>query len=343
MTAGRPQEYRAGARDTGERFARVRGYAIQSFRSYGPGGALLLVFVLVLLLGVALLGGAWSGRHAAPAAAEASPTPVTAAKVHVLNTLNGEPFLTAVNPIGQAIIGGEHCSLTVLGISYQAIVQSIFWPWDPPCDDPDAPAQICYNPLILCSEEFIFTGVDITVEIEWGPLLPDVADLPLVRFSFAHDGSAQPVTLLAWSFASGTVSCGGGGTEPISLSTLIMGWPPREICGAIGLQVEVIFKTEEFGDLEGVFTWLGEALTLEVDTGALLATPTASPTVSPSPTVAPADTPAPSATASGPAALPDTGGPPQSTSRPNSVALAIIGAFAVAAVVVATAAARRSP
>ena len=317
---------------------------MQRFRSYVPVGALLLVSVIALLLGVALLGGSWSGRHAAPAAAEASPTPVTAAKVHLLNTLNGEPFLTAVNPIGQAIIGGEHCSLTVLGISYQAIVQSIFWPWDdePPCDQPGVPAQICYNPLILCSEEFIFTGVDITVEIEWGPLLPDVADLPLVRFSFAHDGSAQPVTLLAWSFASGTISCGGGGTEPISLSTLIMGWPPREICGAIGLQVEVIFKTEEFGDLEGVFTWLGEALTLEVDTGALLATPTASPTVSPSLTAAPSDTPAPSATASAPAALPDTGGPPKGTSRPNVAALAMIGAVAAAAVAAATAAARRS-
>ncbi len=316
---------------------------MQRFRSYAPAGVLLPLFVLAL----ATLGAAGVSTASADTPTPSpGPIPAGSGNVHVRNTLDGEPFIDTVALLGQALVGGQTCILFLTTVSIETIVQSTYWPWDdePPCNQPGASSRMCHSvALHICSDEFIFTGDDVTVDVELGPHTPDA--VPIVRFRFVHDGSAQPVTLLSWSFKSGGGKhCTVGSTDPTIVSTVVTGWigptgGPRGVCATVGQEVDVRFKTEEFGELEGSFTWLGEDVTVAIDTGAFLSTPTASPSVSPSPTTAATDTPSPTGTTPTPAGLPETGGQPGSSTRADTVALVVIGALT--AVTAAAAAARR--
>ncbi len=242
-----------------------------------------------------------------------------------------------VNRIGRAIVDGERCSVKVTADVLQTVVHWTSWPWYdyPPCNLTGVPATICYGLWTSCSEEFIFNGDDVTVDIDWAL---DGPDPPTVTARFEHAGREQPVTLLAWWFRAGAVDCGQGDTEPVTLSSVTAWWPLKsaEACSVPGTDILVSVLTEEFGELEGSFQWASEDVTFAVDTGILLSTPTASPSASPTTPTPPAtDAPSPAGTTPTPAGLPEAGGPPGSAFRPNAVVLVVFGA--VSAVIVAAA------
>ncbi|MEE8518907.1 MAG: hypothetical protein V3S98_07265 [Dehalococcoidia bacterium] len=227
-----------------------------------------------------------------------------------------------------------------MAIVYQTVVNSELWPWhdEPPCNLTGVPVSICYGAWTVCSEEFIFTGEDFTVDVEWSSDPDHDPTQSTVTARFGHAGVEQPVTFLAFYFRAGAVNCGSGGSFPVTLSSVTAQWPLKShpACSVHGTDILVRVVTEEFGELEGSFQWQGESVVVEVDTGALLATPSPSPTPSLS-----SGTTTPTAGPSEPAAFPTTGGPPSRGLDEQTVAL--LFACLVIAVGAASAVARRRP
>jgi hypothetical protein len=103
----------------------------------------------------------------------------------------------------------------------------------------------------------------------------------------------------------------------VVVSAITRWWPTNKkpACMTPGVEVDARFTTEELGDLRGSFTWTGESVEYEVDTGVSLATPTTTPMPS-------APTPEPTLQATPPAVpsqLPRSGGSPISTSDPTAL------------------------
>jgi hypothetical protein len=174
----------------------------------------------------------------------------------------------------------------------------------------------------VCTDDFIFTGEDVTTDAEWS-VLPGMRELPRITMLFAHAGVAQPVTLTHWSFASAGMDCGHNRTGPVTLDSLIYVWSGYTVfgCEDIGREVEAKFTTEEFGELTGSFTWLGEDVDIEIDTGTLLVTPIPSPSPT-SDQTPPASSPSPIVT---PAALPVAGGQTDAGTGGASPGLVVAG------------------
>lgn len=279
-----------------------------------------------------------------------SPTPGTVPAfptvVGVRNTLSGLPLVAVNGHLRHAIVAGEICTRATTDEVFETIVNTAPWPWydQPPCNLTGVPVRFCINSQLgFCSEEFIFEGEDAIADIDWS-FFPGVLELPAVTVNFGHGGVVQPVTLLAWSFESPGISCNAGETYPALLSTFVNVWTAAATgCGVHGLEIAVSLTTEEFGELEESFTWLGEDVSVEVDTGSLLPTPTASPNSTSVPTAAPTE-PAATATVSGPIALPGAGGPPAadgvSERTLGSLVLGVLGVV-VATVGIGFAARRR--
>ena len=286
---------------------------MERIRSCGYAGIFVAALTAVLVAG-ALLG---SGSSGPASASETSPTPGTAPRgsaiVTVRYTLDGVPLATNVGRLPFATVDGHECFRAVFFDIFETIVQMVFWPWsdDPPCNATGVPVRMCQSSrATLCTQEFIFEGEDVMVDMERDDHPPGLSDYPAVMVNFGHDGVAQPVTLLWWHFGSPSVDCGVGGVEfPATVSSFVRVWPtvPREECKTLGLDLTATFDTEEFGVLQASFQWQGEDVTLEIDTGSLLSTPTPTPT--PAPTGAPTAGPTPTGTP-GPVSLPEAGGPP---------------------------------
>ncbi|MEX0683618.1 MAG: hypothetical protein WD904_12895 [Dehalococcoidia bacterium] len=309
--------------------------------AYLPIAALL---VLLVAIAVGLAEGESNATSADSATSDASPTPGTApvasAIVSVRNTLDGVPLIIGLGHLELASVNGERCSTLVTGDIFEALIRWTAWPWNnkAPCNMTGVPVRLCHDPLLTyCSDEFIFDGEDVLVDMEWGSF-PGILDAPATTVRFSHDGVAQPVTLLGWEFRAGAVYCGAGGVQVGQGSAVVTGfvrpWALKQGCTAPSLDVIATFATEEFGELEGAFTWLGADLTLDVDTGFLLGTPTAAPT-------APASPQTSGASLFTPAGLPAAGGPPPQDTRKPISELVVMAMAAVAAAGVGVAVGRR--
>jgi hypothetical protein len=186
-----------------------------------------------------------------------------------------------VAPLGNARVAGQSCSAGAATWVYEVIVDSLPWPWKTraPCNHTGVPVQLCIDADgSLCTDEFVFTGDDVTVDMEWSEL-EGFPDPPTISANFVHEAQPQLVTLLNWSFHTANTSCGGGQTTPVVLSSVTRWWPlsTHEGCADPPLDIVGRFETEELGELEGAFTWNGGDIVLEVETGVSLSTPTPSP------------------------------------------------------------------
>lgn len=256
----------------------------------------ILPVTVAAWFGTLTLTGGWHASSDASTFDDAG-TPPDTPTLTVRNTLDGVPFITTVTPIGRAIVDGQECSTAVAAVVYDTILNETPWPIfpSPPCNSIGVPTRICYSPLFtLCSDEFVWEGSDLQVDMPW----PEEPGKPKIITHFAHQGVTQPVTVLGWEFATDSRTCGGGNTPPATVPSIVSYWPAATPgCDILDMDAQISFLTEEFGILEGSFVWNREDVALEIDTGALLDTPTPSATVKATDTSTPA-----------PAQLPEAGG-----------------------------------
>lgn len=305
---------------------------MQRFRSHGPGGALLLLFVLAL----ATLGGTAptaSGDTPTP-----SPVPPGAATISVFFTADGIPT-AGPGPISQSYVNGQPCNWITATVVFATLSWQVPWPpvsTDPNCYQQNPSVSICAD---ICSEPFQFTGQDASVVIDY-PVPPG---LLLVTARFQSASSPAGVDLAAIEFRAGPFLCHSmGGSVPVPGATgYVTPWASSDVsgpCTADGADISVTAYTTDYGELTGAFTWDGASADAFIEVP-VTATPSPTPDETPSPTSPPPPPPPPVAPT--PASLPDAGGQPESASRQSGIALAMIGA--IAAVAAAIAAARRSP
>ncbi|HUF54181.1 MAG TPA: hypothetical protein VMR52_10470 [Dehalococcoidia bacterium] len=231
--------------------------------------------------------------------------------ISVRHMLEGAPFAARTQPLGSSIVDGEECTTGILLVFIDTIVNKTLWPWSDSetCNRTGVLVRICEGLFpTICSEEFVFEGADVLVELDYGAAKPSLLEEPRVLVEFGHNGIPQGVTLKEWQIISPEIQCSSGAEFPAQVSQFVALWPTS--CRVEGADFVGTFVTEEFGELEATFRWEDTLIVkAQVDTGALLETPTPSATATTAPE---SDTPGP--VTHTPAELPDTGGNP---SRPS--------------------------
>lgn len=252
----------------------------------------------------------------------------------MLYTFRGIPIITVTVPISFAYVNGDtECGERTFSVVYEAVADGTSWPFGPrtnpaPCRQTGVSVRVCTGPApAACSDEFTYSGVDVSVRI---PIPADsYPDVSLAIAHFVHDGVPQMVSITHWYFESGGYPCSYK-SQVLPLPAAVVSevahiWPTIHECSPPGQDVHVTFDTLEFGELHATFQWTGGDVNYDVDTGASLPTPSPSPgpTPPPSPSTTAQAPPTPTASAtSTPAALPQSGGPPAGKAQLSCTAIA---------------------
>ncbi len=302
----------------------------------------ILVFCAVLACAVAISAGAHTRAQADTATPTPSPpaptptaVPALTSGIKVTYTIRGIPSIVVTGHLHIAFVNGDtRCAVLATDIVYEALSDGTPWPWglsgrNPPiCNQPGVSVRICRT-LTSCSDEFTYTGADVSVNL---PVTGLPADTPLAIAHFVHEGVSQTVSVTGWLFESGGYLCSFGGKPllPAVVSEVAHIWPTISQCSPPGQDVHVTFNTAEFGDLHATFQWNSGDVNYDVDTGAFLQTPTPSPTATPGPTLS--ATPQASVSPT-PAQLPQSGGPPPG--NPSAAPFVAVATVVIAARIVA--------
>lgn len=273
-----------------------------------------IAVALALALVCAMLAG---GRTSSANLTTSTPTPVPQANITIRHTLDGVPFIVESSLPDSAYVGDSRCGFPhIPEFSGERMVDIVKWPWAG-CSTANEPIRICV-PVVptaagpFCTDPFLFTGDDVAVDLPWPASAWE--QMPKVTAHFVRDGQPVPVTIIAWSFATGDPTCDAyiapPHTTPPVLTTAVVAnalsippGDPTSACGQSGTKRVARFRTQEFGDVEATFDYAGADVTFDVN-------------VSPSASAIPSPSTAPSPSTG---SLPYTGGQPDSNHFPFAV------------------------